>query len=341
MKRMIARAMLVAAAGVISTGAAALPLSEYNVIVAGDYIHQSASVGGKVFVGGNLLAQNSLDVGLDLDRKASFDSLVTVGDIKGNGGWFNVQAGSVVYGGEVQRVGFNLNGDRSVQTVTKGDQVALQNQRDAIINELNNASTNYAQMSANGQVVAAQNVVTLNYSGTGDTAVFNVHATDVFKQNANLRLNAGSAETVIINVSTAHLAGGAGQVAYDFTAPGGINFNVNAGFGIEANANNIGASNILWNFYDATQLSLQGVDTFRDSLLAMGANVTSIGTADGSIAVKSLIQNRQIHNYTFVPPSEVPLPAPIQFMLIGLSCLLGLKQWRKRKAQATANLALA
>lgn len=340
MKQIIARAVLVAAAGVISTGAAALPLSEYNLIVAGDFTHQSSSVGGKVFVGGNLIAKSSLDLGVDLDRQASFDSLVTVGDIKGNGGWFNVQAGSVVYGGKVEKVGFNLNGNRSVQSVTQGNQADLQTQRDAIISELTTASANYSQMTANGVVVAGQNKVSLNYSGTSSTAVFNVNATDVFKQNARLELNAGSAETVIINVSTAHLAGSAGKIAYDFTAPGGINFT--NGFAANANATNLGASNILWNFYDATELKLQGLDTFRGSLLAMGANVTSIGTADGSIAVKSLIQNRQIHNYTFVPPSEVPLPAPIQFMLIGLSCLLAMHRWRKRKAQAaTPSLALA
>ncbi|MCR6653252.1 MAG: choice-of-anchor A family protein [Cellvibrionaceae bacterium] len=340
MKQIIARAVLVAAAGVISTGAAALPLSEYNLIVAGDFTHQSSSVGGKVFVGGNLIAKSSLDLGVDLDRRASFDSLVTVGDIKGNNGWFNVQAGSVVYGGKVEKVGFNLNGDRSVQTVSKGNQADLQTQRDAMISELTTASANYSQMTANGAVVAGQNKVSLNYSGTSSTAVFNVNATDVFKQNARLELNAGSAETVIINVSTAHLAGSAGKIAYDFTAPGGINFT--NGFAANANATNLGASNILWNFYDATELKLQGLDTFRGSLLAMGANVTSIGTADGSIAVKSLIQNRQIHNYTFVPPSEVPLPAPIQFMLIGLSCLLAMHRWRKSKAQAaTPSLALA
>lgn len=341
MNRLISRAVILAASSLISLGAAALPLSEYNLIVAGDFTHQSSSIGGKVFVGGNLIAKSSLDVGVDLDRRASFDSLVTVGDIKGSGGWFNVQAGSVVYGGKVEKVGFNLNGDRSVQTVSKGNQADLQNQRDSIISELTSTSASYSQMTANGAVVAGENKVSLNYSGTSSTAVFNVNASDVFKQNSRLELNAGSAETVIINVSTAHLAGSAGKIAYDFTAPGGINFT--NGFAANSNANNLGASNILWNFYDATQLSLQGMDTFRGSLLAMGANVTSIGTADGSIAVKSLIQNRQIHNYTFVPPSEVPLPAPIQFMLIGLSCLLAMHRWRKRKVQtqATTGLALA
>lgn len=335
MKRMIARAVLVAAAGAISTGAAALPLNEYNLIVADDFTHQSSSIGGKVFVGGNLIAKNSLDLGLDLTASPSLDSLVTVGDILGSNSWFNVQAGNVVTGGQIHNTNFNFNGGgQKIQ----GNQADLQNQRNTIISELNSASTNYSTMAANGAVVAESNKVALNYSGSSNTAVFNVNAADVFQQNSRLELNAGSAQTVVINVSTAHLAGSAGQVAYDFTAPGGINFT--NGFAANSDSNNLGASNILWNFYDATTLNLQGLDTFRGSLLAMGANVMNLGTADGSIAVKSLIQNRQIHNYTFVPPSEVPLPAPLQFMLIGMACLFGMQRWRKRKA-AKASLAMA
>lgn len=335
MKRLIARAVLAAAAGAISTGAAALPLNEYNLIVAEDFTHQSSSIGGKVFVGGHFIAQSALDLGVDLSASPTLDSLITVGDIRGHNGTFNVQAGNVVYGGQATGLNFNFNGGgEKIQR----NQTDLQNQRDAIVNQLNTASANYSSMNANGSVVAGQNVVALNYDGTDSTAVFTVNAADVFRQNSRLELNAGSAQTVVINVSTEHLAGNAGQVAYDFTAPGGINFT--NGFAANSDSNNLGASNILWNFFDATTLNLQGLDTFRGSLLAMGASVLNLGTADGAIAVKSLIQNRQIHNYTFVPPSEVPLPAPLQFMLIGMACLFGLQRWRKRKT-AQAELAMA
>lgn len=335
MKRLIARAVLVAAAGIISTGATALPLSEYNLIVADDFVHQSSSIGGRIFVGGNVIAKSSADVGVNLIASPSLDSLVTVGNIVGNNSWFNVQAGNVVTGGSVSGANFNFNGGGKL---TQGNQADLQTQRATIINELNSASANYKTMTSTGSVVAETNKVAFHYSGTGDTAVFNVNAADVFKQNSRLELKAGTAQTVVINVSTAHLAGSAGQVAYDFTAPGGINFT--QGFAANGDSNNLGASNILWNFYDATSLNLQGLDTFRGSLLAMGANIMSIGTTDGAIAAKSLIQNRQIHNYTFVPPSEVPLPAPLQFMLIGMACLFGLQRWRKRKA-SQASLAIA
>lgn len=338
MNRLMTRAAILAASSLLSLGVAALPLSEYNLIVADDFTHQSSSIGGKIFVGGNVIAKNAADIGVTLSPNPSVDSLVTVGNIVGNNSWFNVQAGNVVTGGAVTSANFNFNGGGKL---VKGNQADLQAQRTSIVNELNSASSNYSKMDANGAVVKQTNKVSFNYTGTQSTAVFNINAADVFKQNSALVLNAGTAETVIINVSTAHLAGSAGKIAYDFTAPGGINFT--NGFAANSNATNLGASNILWNFYDATQLSLQGMDTFRGSLLAMGANVLSIGTADGSIAVKSLIQNRQIHNYTFVPPSEVPLPAPIQFMLIGLACLLGVDRLRKRKerVEISSNLVLA
>src|SRR5690606_20648247 len=221
MKRMLAKALIVASSSVMSLGAAALPLSEYNLIIAEDFVHQSSSIGGRVFVGGNVIAKSAADVGVNLAASPALDSLVTVGNIVGSNSWFNVQAGNVVTGGGVTGAKFNFNGGGKL---IQGNQSDLQNQRDTIINELNTASVNYSQMAANGNVVAETNKVALNYSGSGNTAVFNVNAADVFRQNSRLELNAGSAQTVVINVSTAHLAGSAGQVAYDFTAPGGINF---------------------------------------------------------------------------------------------------------------------
>ena len=328
MKRLIAKSAVLIASGLASLSASALPLNEYNLIIAEDFVHNSSSIGGKAFIGGNMIANNAADIGVTLTPSSSLDSLVTVGNIEGNNNWFNVQAGNVVTGGSVNHAGFNFNGGGSL---IQGNQSALAAQRDSMISELNTASTNYSNLLANGSVVKETNKTSFNYSGSQSTAIFNVKAADVFTQNSALQLNAGAAETVIINISTAYMAGSAGQLAYDFTAPGGINFT--SGFAANSNSTNLGASNILWNFYDATELTLQGMDTFRGSLLAMGANIMSIGTADGSIAAKSLIQNRQIHDYAFVPPSEVPLPASVQFLLMGLFALIGLRRWRKVKAK--------
>ena len=328
MKNIIAKSALAVASGLFSLSASALVLNEYNVFTAEDYTHGNASVGGKVFVGGDATIHGYMDVGLMLTPSSTLDTLVTVGDINaaGGSGGFNVQAGNVVHGGSVSsNLNFNMNGGG---TVRQESQSTLAAQRDSMIAELNNASTNYSNMASNGSLARSGNNATFNYTGNQATAVFNVNAEDVFQQNTGLSLNAGLAETVIINVSTQNSG-------YDFISGGGINF-TNGFSNPNPDANNIGASNILWNFYDAQAVNLMGLDTFRGSILAMGASVYGNPTTDGAVAVKSLYQSRQIHNYTFVPPSEVPLPASVQFMLMGMAAFVGIRRWRKRKAAKAA-----
>ena len=325
MKNIIATSALAVASGLFSLSASALVLNEYNVFTAEDYTHDNASIGGKAFVGGDSYIKNWLDIGHELTNAPTLDTLVTVGDINSTGGGVNVQAGNIVYGGSLSsNLNFNMNGGGNVR---QESQAALAAQRDSMIAELNSNSTNYSNMASNGSLARSGNTATFSYSGNQSTAVFNVNAEDVFQQNTGLNLNAGLAETVIINISTQNSG-------YNFVSGGGINFT--SGFSSAVpNATNIGSSNILWNFYDAESVNIMGLDTFRGSILAMGASVYGNPTTDGTVAVKSLFQTRQIHNYTFVPPSEVPLPASVQFMLMGMAALVGLRRWRKRKtAQA-------
>ncbi|HEY7773094.1 MAG TPA: choice-of-anchor A family protein [Marinagarivorans sp.] len=329
MKHLIATSALAIASSALTLTANALAIDEYNVFTAGDYIHVNASVGGKAFVGGDAYIDSTLVIGDRLSPSAALDTLVTVGDINaiapGAHGGVHVQAGNVVHGGAINDVGFNMNGGGSIR---QESQSALITKRDNMIAELNGASNSYSAMTANGNLVRNGNTATFDYTGAQGTAVFNVNAEDVFQQNTGLNLNAGLAETVIINISTQ----GSG---YNFVSNGGINF-TNGFSNPDGDSNNIGARNILWNFYDAESVDLMGLDTFRGSILAMGASVFGNPTTDGAIAVKSLYQTRQIHNYTFVPPSEVPLPASVQFMLMGMAALVGLRRWRKHKASAQA-----
>ena len=326
MKNIIAKSALAVASGLFSLSASALVLNEYNVFTVENYTHGNASVGGKVFVGGDATIHGYMDVGLMLTPSSTLDTLVTVGDINSPGGGFNVQAGNVVYGGSVSsNLNFNMNGGG---TVRQESRAVLTTQRDNMIAELNSTSNNYSNMASNGSLDRSGNTATFNYTGTQSTAVFNVNAEDVFQQNTGLNLNAGLAETVIINISTQNSG-------YNFVSGGGINF-TNGFSNPNPDANNIGASNILWNFYDAEAVDFMGLDTFRGSILAMGASVYGNPTTDGTVAVKSLYQSRQIHNYTFVPPSEVPLPASVQFMLMGMAAFVGIRRWRKRKAAKAA-----
>lgn len=322
MKHLLQKTIVATASAVLSVSAIALPLSEYNLILAEDYNHRSA-VWGSSFIGGNMTTGGG-EFGTRLDRNTDQNSLTVLGDISGSS--VNIMAGNLVYGGNLgATVSFNGSGQ-----AVAGDLNALQGQKSQIISELEQASNQFKNTAATGTLERSGNVASFNYTGSGATAVFDVNAADVFSSNTRLELSSGSAETVVINVSTAHLADAAGTIAYDFLSPGGINFG--SGFNADGNNQNIGASNILWNFFDATSLDLQALG-LKGSVLAMGANILSIGTTDGSIAARSLIQDSQIHDYNFIPPSEVPLPASIYFLLMGLMGFFGV---RFRKQRATA-----
>ena len=319
MKRLIALGSTLATSLLFSTALNALPISEYNLIVEKDYQHSSA-VWGRTFVGGNLISTGG-EFGTRVDRDSDLPSLTVVGRIGGNN--FNVLGGKLYHGSRIDGQFKRQLNQGGTKVAFKKKRKDLKQKRDDIVNELKSASTNYASMDSNGEVVRNNNQVNLNYTGTGSTAYFDVNANDLFTQNSLLQLNSGDAETVVINVSTE-----ARNSAFNYMAPNGINFG--SGFNTQENGTNVGASNILWNFYDAKNLDLQDLK-LRGSLLAMGANILSIGTVDGSIAARSFVQDSQVHNYTFTPPSPVPLPASIQFMLMGLAGLFAARWVRRRK----------
>lgn len=324
MKKLIAVGLLCNAA-LLSNHGQALALSDYNVIVAEDYNHASA-VWGRTFVGGNVYSSGG-EFATRQPRQPLEDNVKVVGDISGNS--INIQSGNVVYGGELTAQ-INHNGGGST---IGGQAEALSAEKDTILNDLYSATSTYESLSANGDFGTNGNQATFEYTGNDSLAVFNVNAADVFTQNTLLQLDSGLAETVIINVSTAYEDDLVYD--YDFYAPTGINFG--EGFRADANDRNIGASNILWNFYDASILALNDLKV-SGSVLAIYADILSIGTTDGSIAANSLIQDSQIHNYTFNTPSVVPLPASLQFMLIGMLGLVTFKRHFKNKAEKEVSI---
>lgn len=280
--------------------AGALALNDYNLILSGDYVYSGSSVWGHSIIGGDLAGSGG-EFGSRLPRNTTDNSLTVVGDIRSSN--INLMAGNLVHGGTIHNTTISNNGTGTVRQDASLD-------ISGIIEELVDASSTYSSKAANGLFNSSTSV--FSYSGADDVAFFNVSAGDVFKNNANLKLQAGSAKSVIINV------GGA-----EVTAGGGINFGT--GFSRDTTQTNLGASNILWNFYEATKLDL-GDFGFVGSVLAMNAAVTNIGTLDGTLAAASLLGDRQLHNYYFndpnLPPSVVPLPASFYLMLTGVACLL-------------------
>lgn len=93
------------------------------------------------------------------------------------------------------------------------------------------------------------------------------------------------------------------------------------------------ASNIIWNFYNATQISLNKISLnsqFGGSILAPNASLTNYNEINGGVYVNSLTQRASINLATFngVLPA---VPEPETYLLLGLGgALLFWRQQRRR-----------
>jgi choice-of-anchor A domain-containing protein len=275
--------------------ALSVPLSEYNLIVENDYTHAGGSVYGKALIGGDLLGGSPAEFASRVTPGLDIDSLTVLGDIKNS---VHVKTGNVVLGGAVTN-GANVD-------LQGGSSATIKAANSSDINEFNNAITNlkdassyYASLSSNTSYTVTDhtNDWDFSYNGTSDVAVFSGSAADIFKNNAQIRFDNVLAETLIFNISGTNV--NIGNTGWNLP---GFDFN---------GTNGLGASNILWNFYEAETLTL-GSSGFIGSVMAMNADVTLSSTLDGAIGAKSLWTNRQIHDYNFsTPPSPVPIPGSL------------------------------
>lgn len=282
--------LVLACATALSASALASPLSDYNLILTGDYRYTGGEVEGAVFIGGSLLASGQSPT-LGTRVSSNPNALTVAGDIKAAN--LNMTRGNLVYGGSLQVQNVNMNG-KGQKIATPGLSVA------PLAAQLQQESTAWAQMVANGTFDKG----TLSYSGDASLAVFDLDFSQLFANNSNLKLNVGSASQVVINVR-------------------GSTVNVGGGVNLSSGFKSLGAANILWNFHEATSINFNGIGMVG-SVLALNADTKGGSVFDGSFAAKSYTGGREFHQYGYnlrlpePPPQSIPEPTGFALLLSSL-----------------------
>ena len=292
--------MLVAFAAVVAPVVAhADQAQDYNLFVLNNMNAHGSDVQGRVAVGGNANL-SSYSVGANASPNAV--NLVVGGNLTAKGG---STVGETIVGGATSYKNWSKAGLQPAGTAIPVDFTS----EAARLDTLQGTLDGYA---ANGQV----NYVT--YGGvhgyqttlTGDNASLNV-----FDLNG---LEASESNTFTINLTPGSIAlinvSGSNDVLSDA--------------GIVINGGD--ASDVLWNFYDASKLSFRSIGLLG-SVLAPNADYAGTGVVDGQLIVKSFSnygpnQITQVNDVMFKgdllnPPSAVPEPGAWFLLTAGFGIL--------------------
>jgi len=239
----------------------------------------------------------------DVDFNGTPGTLIVGGNLNNH---INVNANSVAYGGANPGGSSPATHDASLAAGGANDLHA------ALSIKLSDLTANLTALSQALYELPSLSTITslnspLDYSGAANGfAVFTMTEAAFEQQNGNFDTLFGlvpAGMTTIINVLGIDLVEGGG-----------------------ANNNYVGGNqSVIWNFHDATSLSLKG---FHGSVLAVNADVTNSSAIEGSIVAKNFTLNGEVHLGTFAgtgnfltPPSGVPEPASWAMMLIGFGAV--------------------
>ena len=274
-------------------------LSEWSVVTSGDLMMVN-DIQGLSYVGGNVTVPNSFNVatGSGSIPKTTV-SLAVVGNIN-NGGNLQVNGGSVVAGGTIQRT-VNMN---SGGTSTANDPAGLPASPIATITS---ASQFWSTMTANSTTFKnAGGQLVFNCAAGANVAVFDITAQQMFNGGFQgfVLAPTNTTGTVLINI--------AGSVADWTTGNFASEFNTTAW-----------NSKVLFNFFDATNVTLSGL--IGGYVVAPNANVTVGNNIDGGVMAKNLTVDSEIDlpggttsptAWTGTLPNLSPVPEPSTWALI-------------------------
>lgn len=282
-------------------------LQAFNVITLGDF-DNGVHVHGRTFVGGDYTSPQLSELTKDPVSNFTFDggptgTVFIGGDVSG-AGIRSFNGGNVVIGGTVAP-GANVEAQGG-GTVTQGVAgIPLAEVSDALFSLSGYLRELGVTLGETGVLEGDSNNSRFAVGATTDAVeIFNFAASDFTNRNTNF--GATTSIPTIVNVS--------GET---------VNF-----AGMVSNA----APNLIFNFYEATSLSIN--QTFRAHVIAPKATISVAANFYGMIAANSLsLRNGEIHPIAFpdLPYDQVtvaPLPAP-GLLLLGALGLLGYRARRK------------
>jgi choice-of-anchor A domain-containing protein len=296
-------------------------LQEWNLISFDNYT-PSNEVEGRVFVGGNLnVAQGTQFNFRGTTVSANGTGAVTVvGNASGNK--IDFRAGDLVVGGSESANTLEANNSGSVYVGTTDSSVnhnnmtisqglassvgnftsTLQNQKSALVNSLTGLSSNLKALAATGTVNTADNALKFTASTGLNVLSLTVDQINQYSQNY-IDIISPNGSTTVINVS------GSGTI--------------NRNFNSESSA-----KNIIWNFYDATSLTL---GNWQGTVLAVGADFVKdqSGAINGTVVARNASNYAEVHSYAFQGDlssvgggvSATPEPATWAMLILGFGLI--------------------
>jgi choice-of-anchor A domain-containing protein len=305
-----------------SAASATSILTPYNVIVSGNFSDGGIDCNGAAAVGGVATLGGGLNVGGDLDGEAltalpgstTFIAAGNGGTVNGLSGTLQLAAGNYyVYG----TAGTIYNNGNPKGTLDTSDPI--------------NFSSTFAQFQGtSAQISNEAQTAGDSVTGTGALTInVNQAGLNIIDLTAAQVANAGSINFVGVSSSKWVLVNVSGTTD-TLNLSGGTSFNGNQEVGDGAT----GAEDVLYNFYQATAVQLEGAVV--GSVLAPNAVVTGSGYQfDGSLVAAQFAQGTgggtQFHNLIFAGTSFTPEPASLACVGAGLFALAAL--YRKRRSK--------
>lgn len=283
-----------------------------SVLTSGDVALSNVGVGGGVMAGGNANIYGGSRIGTNLGSSANGTTTVAVaGNMTYVGS--SLSHGNVVYGGTNNSDPYNVVQPQNGGTVARGSVDVASS-----FSQLSAISTYLAALPTTGTLTSQWGAGTLSGTSTG-LNVYTVTTADLASLYA-LTITGGT--SAIINVTGS-----------DFSKY--LSYNISG----------LSADNILFNFVDATSVTVSGA-AMPGTILAPDAIVTmNGGTVQGSVTAKTLVAggatiagssySGSLAGYTPGQTPAVPEPASWAMMIAGFG-IVGAALRRRRAPRAFA-----